>query len=324
MSQSRSMAVFAILFGFMLLVGALGVGVLYFKRSLEETLADASTTTVVVEDIEDLPDETYVPSTDDPSGESSYNPDDEDLKTPSDDPPDDSSQDLTDTESDEQTIIIKDADTTPKQYDHSFTGTVTVNAELLSKTGTPLSILSLDFTKDLQDRQMDIDKLRIRYTWDFKLGEDLDKNSFQIRVKGIIKKIYWRDLIDTYRQGTIVGQTIWDATGFDSKGWDTQTFDIESPKLRFIEIESAGVDKAVVYTTSKSFVVVWEATVKTTGGIAKKVIGQTGISLNMYYDKRSPTAFEEPSTTDPDVNNYLHTQYYDPYDNSPLLSIIVK
>jgi len=297
-----------ILFGLMLVVGTLGVGIFYFGSVFADSIEDTETTVVKVEDITDLPDEF-----DTTGGEDGGEDDEGDIPDP----------EVGEEDEDDITVIETPSgdDGEPKTFDHSFKGVIKVTAQLLDEAGNPLNI-ALDFTKDPVSNEMDIDKIKIKYEWDFELGEDLDPSSFKINVKGRIKKIYWRDLVDTYRTGTINGQTIFDATGFDPKGHDTQTFDIEDSKLRFNDIESAGVEKALLYTTSKSFIIEWEAIISTKGGTLKRITGETGISLNLYYVDRD-TNYGTPPDTDPNVRDWLNLPSdYNPYDPSPLMSVV--
>jgi len=290
---------FFTLLGIVFIVVGLGGGIYILSRGFEKAMGEDTQTTIVnISDITDLPDE--------------FNTTDPD---PPPDPPDDGDDDVTIIE--DPTDPDDDQDPmTPPTYDHSFTGKITVKAELIGVSGNPLA-----FVKELYGEP--IDKLKIRYEWDFKLGEDLDPQTFTLNTIGTIKKIYYQDLVDTYNKGEYFGGKIFTTYAFDAKGWDTQTFDIESEKLGFIQIKNIGSGTILLTTTSSSFPIEWEALVSTKGGTVKKIQGQSGIALSIIYDY-DQSDYYTPDPHDPSSPYYPYDPYYDPHSQEPLMSIVVR
>ncbi len=289
--------------GLLIIIGSL-TGILYFvSKGLSEAMAEDDETVIIkFDDVTKLPDNYNTTETSDDTGDDDTLPDETKDTTTVPDPTEDDS-------------------TAPPVYDHSFSGALNVNAQLIGVSGNPLSIV-MSFVKQVGGEE--IKELRIRYEWDFKLGKDLAPSTFKINVKGKLNKFYYQDLIDTYNKGEYVGTTIFDATGFDVKGYDTQTFKITDPRLRFIEVEDIGSGRILITTSTNSFILQWEATVSTTGGVVKKITGQTGIALRMYWDDYAQT-MPDPSDPSYDPNMaqwYPYTYGIDP--QTPLLSIVVK
>jgi len=289
-------------FGLILLVIGLGGGLYVVSKGIERALVEDTQTTVIdISDITDLPDEYNTTEETDDGGVE-------------DDPLDDGDDDTTIIEDPTDEDDDNDPET-PPVYDHSFSGDITVKAEIIGVSGNPLA-----FVKEMGGES--IDKLKIRYDWDFKLGKDLDPSTFTIKVTGKIKKFYYQDMIDTWNKGSLAGGTIFTAYGFDLEGWDTQTFDIESTKLGFIQVEHIGSETILITTSTNTFVLEWEALVSTDGGVAKKIIGQTGIALRIIYISSQADWF----TPDPDDAN-MQQWYGDVWGKdpqTPLMSIVVR
>jgi hypothetical protein len=285
--------------GFLILILGLAGGIYIISIGVEHALSEDTQTTIIdISDVTDLPDE--------------YNTTEPD---PEPDPPDDGNDDTTIVE--DPTDPDDDQDpVTPPTYDHRFSGTITVKAELIGVSGNPLA-----FVKELYGEP--IDKLKIRYEWNFELGEDLDPSTFTLMTVGTIKKIYYQDLIDTYNKGSFFGGKIFTTYAFDAEGWDTQTFDIDSSKLGFIQARGIGSGRLLLTTSTSSFPIEWEAIVSTKGGTVKKIQGQNGIAIRIIWDY-SQSDYYRPDPTDPSSPYYPYDPYYDPYHQEPLMSIVVR
>ncbi|MFW6109381.1 MAG: hypothetical protein ACOC6N_02925 [archaeon] len=299
---------FVLVLGVFLVIAGLGFGLMHFVSSVEGSLAeDTQKYYYNYSDISDLDDETDTGVTTEPLDTS-------DIPDPD---PDDGDDDDTFIED-----PTDEPDVSTAVQDYSLKGSVSVKAEMIGASGSVLSIVQQSFVKSQGGEA--IDKLRIRYEWDFQLGEDLNPESFKINVKGVIRDIYYRDLLDTHIRGSITGNKIFDATGFDTRGWDTQTFDIDDPDLRFIEVKDYGSGNMLVYTTTDSFVLEWTVTVETDGGTTKKIHGESGIALNMYWDRETSDTYV-PSTEQSQLRDWLHLESpydYDPESDQPLMSIV--
>jgi len=304
--------------GVILVIGAIGAGVFLINRSIENAVAeDTQITYISYDDITDLEDET------DTNPEVPDDPPEDDVP-PLDDEDEDTTVVYDPTEADDEVVDVDDdPETAPRTYDHSLAGSIAVKAELIGVSGTPLS-----FVKQFGGEE--IEKLKITYVFDFDLGEDLAPETFQLNVKGISKRVYYRDLMDTWISGSVSGSKFFDATIYGSEGMydimssDVQTLDIEDGRLGFWEVKDYGSGNMIVYTTTDSLVLEWEAIVETTGGIAKKVTGSTGVAVSMYWDRDAPTYTVPDAEGDEVVDwyNLVAPYEFDPYSQAPLMSIV--
>lgn len=304
MQRQNDMSGLVIFLGVLIVLAGMGGGFYLLTKASTSLAGDTQTVVIDIPDISEPE-----PIVDDP-----------DPVDDSDEPPPEPKE-----EDDDDTTYVVEPEPEPEptpiqppQKDRSLSGEMTVDVDLIGVSGNPLSVLPLSFTKTSGGEE--VEEIKINYQWDFQLGKDLDKDTFRIYITGDIEKIYWNGLIDTYRSGTLQGGEVWRATGFDAVGWSTKTLPIDDPKLRFINVEYE-TDNAIVYTTQNSFKVKWEMEVKDTDGITYTRSGYVGVALALYYDDDS---YGFPIYEDPDgfYDYYYGGYYYDPYSQSPLMSIV--
>jgi len=277
-----------------------GYGLYTIYSNLEKTTASASSTTKVTStNLEDETDTTDDSGTDGTDGTN-----------------------VTTTKTDDTTPPPIPPTPPPAEPDYRLSGAVTTKAEFLDSSGTPLSFVKTAGGKEITD-------FRISLSWSFLLGKDLDPNSVAVHV--------WSGMTLNYItisgnpiQGTIDQSRLFDATGFDKAGSTVYKWKMTDPHLGLQKIIDLG-QKATLTASSQDFVVSWEATIKTKGGIVKKITGKNTILLFFMYEPPigpgmpSEQPFYVPDYSDP-MNPYPNAPWgqYDPTGNAYMSIIPIK
>jgi hypothetical protein len=188
--------------------------------------------------------------------------------------------------------------------DYEFSGSVIAETQFLDSQGTPLAMIRQSFVARRGGTV--IDSLKIEIEWNFKLGKDLDKESFEIYAQSKVNT-FWEDVESTTNRGTLIGYAdLFEFISNDPVSSTTYLFDMNDPRLGFIQIRDERGDLFHLYTTEDSFVINWEATITTGGGIEKIVKGSFSINLNFMYEV--PKA--DPYYTPP--QDYIDDYPFDP------------
>jgi hypothetical protein len=310
MSENRGKSGIGTLAIGIILMIALAGGVLYFYRTPVVAEEDDASVTFDYDTVLDIPDETDVndnPTTEDLEEEGKITITDlGDI-----DRDGDGITDSSDPDADGNDIPDEEEDPLPPP-DYAFSGVVNAKAELLDSSGSPLSIISQAFVKTRGG--VEIDSLRLTVDWDFILGEDLDEESVEVNVIGTLTT-YYQNAVETYFKGEIYAGEIFNFYAYDAKGYATYTWKMDDPELRLDDVQYYG-DLVYLSTTENSFVLNWEATVETKGGVEKVIKGEFGIWLFFMWDSYSDSLFDTPDQT--------YWDYYFPADPNANLQSIVQ
>ena len=189
---------------------------------------------------------------------------------------------------DEEEYTVEDPLPPP---DYAFSGVVNAKVELIDSSGKPLSIIPQSFVKTRGGEE--IDSMKLRIDWDFVLGEDLDADSVEVHIVGTLKTHY-QNAVDIYFVGELNAGEILNLYSGDAKAWSTYTWKMDDPDLMWNQAHYYG-DVIYLSTTDDSFVLTWEATVSTKGGVEKVIKGEFGILLFFLWDTYSNELFNSPT-----------------------------